>query len=85
MDNLEIKTNMLLRLKRIEGQIRGIQKMIEEDRECGDIAQQLQAVRSAVHATNKNMIQHYLEEGIQNADISPKRLTEINRLFNYLE
>ena len=39
---------LLKRLKRIEGQIRGIQKMIEEDRDCVSIVMQLAAVRSGV-------------------------------------
>ncbi len=85
MTNLETKNNMLLRLKRIEGQIRGIQKMIEEDRECGEIAQQLQAVRSAIHATNQNLIQHYLDECLLDANLPAKRMTEISKLFNYLD
>jgi DNA-binding FrmR family transcriptional regulator len=48
-ETLEISHDMLLkRLKRIEGQIRGIEKMIEEDRDCVSIVTQLAAVRSGV-------------------------------------
>lgn len=43
-----IKTDLLLRLKRIEGQVRGIQKMIEEDRYCVDILVQLTASKNAL-------------------------------------
>ena len=38
----------ITRLKRSEGQLRGIQKMIEEDRDCADIVTQLTAVKSSV-------------------------------------
>jgi DNA-binding FrmR family transcriptional regulator len=47
--NSEVSKDMLLRrLKRVEGQIRGIQKMIAEDRDCASIVTQLAAVRSGV-------------------------------------
>lgn len=51
MDNKkqgESKEALVKRLKRIEGQIRGIQKMITEDRDCTSIVMQLAAVRSGV-------------------------------------
>ncbi len=37
------------RLRRIEGQVRGIQRMVDEGRDCRDVVQQLAAVRAAVH------------------------------------
>jgi DNA-binding FrmR family transcriptional regulator len=45
----EIKSELLVRLRRIEGQVRGVQRMLEEDRDCQDVLQQLSAVRSALH------------------------------------
>jgi DNA-binding FrmR family transcriptional regulator len=47
-DNQDSKDILLRRLKRIEGQLRGIQKMIAEDRDCVNIVMQLAAVRSGV-------------------------------------
>ena len=44
----EIKLELLVRLRRIEGQVRGVQRMLEEDRDCQDVLQQLSAVRSAL-------------------------------------
>jgi len=41
-------SEIVLRLKRIEGQIRGVQRMVEEGRDCGDILTQLLAVRSSI-------------------------------------
>jgi len=45
---LEDKANMIKRLNRIEGQIRGVSKMIDEDRYCIDVLQQMQAIKSAL-------------------------------------
>ena len=48
-EEVEVSNDMLLkRLRRIEGQIRGIQKMIAEDRDCVSIVMQLAAVRSGI-------------------------------------
>ena len=48
-EKTEVSKDMLLRrLKRVEGQLRGIQKMIAEDRDCASIVMQLAAVRSGV-------------------------------------
>jgi len=41
-------TDIVLRLKRIEGQIRGVQRMIEEGRQCGDVLTQVLAARSSL-------------------------------------
>ncbi|MCL6627524.1 metal-sensitive transcriptional regulator [Alicyclobacillus shizuokensis] len=43
------KDELLSRLRRVEGQVRGIQRMIEEDRYCVDILVQIAAIKSAVH------------------------------------
>ena len=41
-------TALVTRLRRIEGQVRGIQKMLEEDRDCMDVVTQIQAARAAL-------------------------------------
>lgn len=48
MGKEEAKKNLIMRLKRIEGQIRGIQRMIEEDKYCIDILVQVAAARAAL-------------------------------------
>ncbi|NCC79210.1 MAG: metal-sensitive transcriptional regulator [Clostridia bacterium] len=48
MWNLEDKKSYINRLSRLEGQIRGISKMIEEDRECTDVVTQLSAVKAGI-------------------------------------
>lgn len=63
------------RLKRIEGQVKGIQKMIEEEKDCADILIQITAVRSAINSAGglvlekhmKNCLKMYLD-GESNSD-----------------
>lgn len=60
------------RLARIEGQVRGIRKMIDEDRYCVDVLQQVASVHEALRGVGKLMVQRYLEscatEGIRSDD-----------------
>jgi len=55
--NPEIKSQINNRLARIEGQLRGVQKMITEDRDCKDIIQQLIAIRSAIQSASLQFLQ----------------------------
>jgi DNA-binding FrmR family transcriptional regulator len=52
---------LLQRLKRAEGQIRGIQKMIESGRECEEIVTQLAAVRSAIEGIAGLVLKNYMK------------------------
>ncbi|MFH1912892.1 MAG: metal-sensitive transcriptional regulator [Pseudomonadota bacterium] len=56
----KLKQNVLSRMKRIEGQMRGIQRMIEEGKECEDILVQVRAVRSALQSANKLILKRYM-------------------------
>ncbi len=55
------KMKIISRLKRIEGQIRGIQRLIEEDAPCGDILTQVSAVTAAVKKTGAVLISTHME------------------------
>jgi DNA-binding FrmR family transcriptional regulator len=55
----EAKQRILQRLRRIEGQVRGVQGMLEEERDCREIMQQLAAVHSAVQGTSRIFFQEY--------------------------
>ncbi|WP_319541148.1 metal-sensitive transcriptional regulator [uncultured Pseudodesulfovibrio sp.] len=55
-----IKKNVLSRMKRIEGQVRGIQGMIEAGKECEEILVQVRAVRSALQSANKLILKRYM-------------------------
>ncbi len=57
----EEKTKITNRLRRLEGQVRGLQKMIDEERSCQDILTLLSGVRSALDATADVILESYLE------------------------
>ena len=56
----EIQRNILARLKKIEGQIRGLQAMVTESRECDQILTQVRAAQSALRSVSKLVIRSYL-------------------------
>lgn len=74
----EIKQSNLTRLRRIEGQIRGLQKMVEEERYCADIVVQIasvqEALRGVARALLKNHLRHCATDAIQSGD--EKRMSE---------
>jgi CsoR family transcriptional regulator, copper-sensing transcriptional repressor len=61
------KAQLRNRLSRIEGQVRGIAKMIDEDRYCIDVLTQLQAVRSALARVESEMLKDHLNQCIVGA------------------
>ncbi len=56
---------LINRLKRIEGQIKGIEKMIEEGKYCGDILTQITAARSALNSVGGIVLEDYTKECIK--------------------
>ena len=56
-----IKASNLRRLRRIEGQVRGLQKMIEEDRYCADIVTQVASVQEALRGVAKQLMRNHLK------------------------
>jgi DNA-binding FrmR family transcriptional regulator len=57
----EVKAELISRLHRIEGQVRGVEKMVQDERECGAILQQMAAIRSAVHHASLVLARAYAE------------------------
>src|ERR671925_630071 len=57
----DIKDKNLKRLRRIEGQVRGIQKMVEEDRYCADIMTQISSVHEALRAVARELMRNHLK------------------------
>ena len=56
----EVKTRNLKRLRRIEGQVRGLQKMVEEDRYCADILTQISSVHEALRGVGRELMRNHL-------------------------
>jgi DNA-binding FrmR family transcriptional regulator len=58
----ETSENAALRLRRIEGQIRGIQRMVEEGRDCREIVNQVVAVKAALSSLNAVLLTCYVRD-----------------------
>jgi DNA-binding FrmR family transcriptional regulator len=70
------KDQLLKRLRRIEGQTRGLQKMVEEDRWCPDILQQIAAVRAALDKVALGLASGHVQHCMAMSD-DPKRRDEM--------
>ena len=57
----DAKTRNLKRLRRIEGQVRGLQKMVEDDRYCADIMTQISSVQEALRAVGRELMRNHLK------------------------
>ena len=55
------KERNLVRLRRIEGQVRGLQRMVEEDRYCADVLMQISSVHEALRAVGRELYRNHLE------------------------
>jgi len=73
----DIKTSVGKRLGRIEGQVRGLSKMVEQDRYCIDIVTQISAVRAALRRVEeeilKDHVAHCVEHAIASGDKADQR------------
>jgi CsoR family transcriptional regulator, copper-sensing transcriptional repressor len=56
-----IKERNLKRLRRIEGQVRGLQKMVEEDRYCPDVLMQVSSVQEALRSVGRELMRNHLK------------------------
>jgi DNA-binding FrmR family transcriptional regulator len=57
----DLKARNKTRLRRVEGQVRGLQKMIDEDRYCADILTQISSVQEALRAVSKELMRNHLK------------------------
>jgi len=60
LQNPDGKQALIRRLSRIEGQVRGVQSMVEQERDCQEILQQLSAIRSAVQGASLTFLEQYV-------------------------
>jgi DNA-binding FrmR family transcriptional regulator len=74
----EAKTAVAKRLKRIEGQVRGLGRMVEDDRYCIDIVTQISAVRAALRRAEEEILRdhvaHCVEHAIASGDKKDQRI-----------
>lgn len=87
MDHAKDSAAVLNRLRRIEGQVRGVARMVEEDRYCIDILTQLQAVKAALGRAETEILKSHaaccVAEAIASGDEADQRakFTELVALF----
>jgi len=67
MPDAQTKAKLLGRLRRIQGQVQGIQRMVEEDKACGDILLQLAAVRGAALEVSRLLLREHVESAVAEA------------------
>ena len=75
---------LVTRLKRIEGQVRGIQKMVEDDLYCPDILVQVSAVTSALNSFNKELLACHIRGCVAN-DIRQGKDESIDEIVTVLQ
>jgi CsoR family transcriptional regulator, copper-sensing transcriptional repressor len=66
----QAKNTSVERLKRIEGQVRGLARMVEEDRYCIDIITQISAVQAALRKVEEELLKNHVNHCIENAIVS---------------
>ena len=76
----ELRKQVKTRLKRIEGQVRGIIRMVDEGKECQDILVQVKAVRKAFSSVNGVILRRYISTCYEEMAGEDARAEEIERL-----
>jgi CsoR family transcriptional regulator, copper-sensing transcriptional repressor len=63
----EVKSSVLKRLGRIEGQVRGLSRMVEDDRYCIDVITQIAAVRAALRSVEEEVLKDHVAHCVEHA------------------
>ena len=81
----QAKTSVLKRLQRIEGQVRGLSRMVEEDRYCIDIVTQLSAVRAALRAAEDEVMRDHAAHCIEHAIASGNQAEQRSKVAELMD
>jgi DNA-binding FrmR family transcriptional regulator len=76
----DIKVSSLKRLTRIEGQVRGLSRMVEEDRYCIDIVTQIAAVRAALRRLEEEVLRDHVGHCIEHAIVSGNKTDQRRKI-----
>jgi CsoR family transcriptional regulator, copper-sensing transcriptional repressor len=85
--SVEVKSGLVTRLNRIEGQVRGIKRLIEQDSYCDDVLNQIASVQSALNGVGKLLLEHHMKscviERIQAGDeaVLLELMTTVHKLI----
>ena len=81
------KASSIKRLSRIEGQVRGLARMVEEDRYCIDIVTQIAAVRAALRRVEEEVLREHISHCVEDAIVSgnaAERRRKVTELMDVL-
>jgi CsoR family transcriptional regulator, copper-sensing transcriptional repressor len=67
------KASLARRLRRIEGQVRGVARMVEEERDCRELLQQLSAIRAAIQQVSVAVVRDYTDQCLCEPGMSEKQ------------
>lgn len=81
---MEEKKDIIQRLRRVEGQIKGIQKMVEEEQTCKDILIQISASRSALNNAGGLILENYMKNCLQSYVEGQKTQEDLDDLIQVL-
>jgi CsoR family transcriptional regulator, copper-sensing transcriptional repressor len=81
----DIKASALKRLKRIEGQVRGLGRMVEEDRYCIDIVTQISAVRAALRRAEEEILRDHVAHCVEGAIASGNQAQQRRKIAELME
>jgi len=76
----ELKAESLTRLRRIEGQVRGLQRMVDEERYCAEVLTQMASVQEALRAVARSLMRNHLKHCVATAHGS----SDAERVYNEL-
>ena len=78
----------IVSLKRIEGQVRGVQKMVEDRKYCVDILTQIQSIKGAISRVERDILQRHIENCVVNAikgKSQEERQTKLDEIMKLLK
>ena len=81
----DIKTGCLKRLNRIEGQVRGLSRMVEDDRYCIDIVTQISAVRAALRRVEEEILRDHVAHCVEDAIESGNRAEQRRKVAELMD
>ena len=81
----DIKASCLKRLNRIEGQVRGLRRMVEDDRYCIDVVTQIAAVRAALRRAEEEILRDHVGHCVENAIASGNRAEQRRKIGELMD
>ncbi|MFL6792296.1 MAG: metal-sensitive transcriptional regulator [Bradyrhizobium sp.] len=81
----DIKASVQKRFQRIEGQVRGLSRMVEEDRYCIDIVTQISAVRAALRRAEEEILRDHVAHCVEHAIASGNKTDQRNKITELMD